>query len=271
MVKIPAGTYPIGSESGGRHARPSHSVHLDTFLIDKYEVTNEAFVDFLNSFEFELLADFPPGRLKASKLPKRARWLFLEHSRDDKPKPLVGLGDGDSRIGTRDGQFVIESGYRRHPVNEVTWSGAVRYCQWHGAQLPSEVQWEAAARGLEGRKYPWGDTAPTDNLAVFDRYSNQTDPVGAHPEGATPRGAHDMAGNVAEWTISLFRPYPYDRTDGRESMAVQGERVTRGGDHVFDSSPSQLTGYFRDGFSRDPNHGHRHIGFRCIKTAVESG
>jgi formylglycine-generating enzyme required for sulfatase activity len=82
---------------------------------------------------------------------------------------------------------------------------------------------------------------------------------------ATPEGVFDLSGNEAEWTSSLFRPYPYDAADGREDPNFPGERVTRGGDHVFDVAPDQLTGIFRDGFSRDPSRGHRHIGFRCAK------
>jgi iron(II)-dependent oxidoreductase len=87
--------------------------------------------------------------------------------------------------------------------------------------------------------------------------------VGTHPAGATPRGIQDMAGNLAEWTHSLYRPYPYDAEDGREDPDARGERVTRGGDYLFDTRPSRLATYFRDGFSRDPARGHRHIGFRC--------
>lgn len=102
--------------------------------------------------------------------------------------------------------------------------------------------------------------------AVFGRSSGETDPVGAHPAGATPEGVHDLAGNLAEWTSSLYRPYPYDPADGREDPEAPGERVTRGGDHVFDSAPDQLTGYFRSGFSRAIQNGHRHIGFRCARS-----
>lgn len=266
MVTIPSGTYTIGSPRGTEHVRPQHTVILDTFLIDRYEVTNADYVGFLNSFKFESLRDFPPGRLKPSGLSDRARWLLLQHPPNGHPEPLVGLGDGDARIGINDDQFVIESGYSGHPVNEVTWYGAVEFCRWRDAKLPSEVQWEAAARGFEARRYPWGDTTPTRKHAVFGRSSNQTAAVGTHPAGATPRGVHDLSGNVAEWTISLFRPYPYDGSDGREAMTVNGERVTRGGDHVFDVSPSNLTTYFRDGFSRKARDGHRHIGFRCVRS-----
>ena len=100
---------------------------------------------------------------------------------------------------------------------------------------------------------------------MFGRGRGETDPVGSHPKGATPEGVFDLAGNEAEWTSSLFKPYPYDAADGREDPKAPGERVTRGGDHVFDVAPDQLTGYFRDGFSRNPRRGHRHTGFRCAK------
>ena len=92
--------------------------------------------------------------------------------------------------------------------------------------------------------------------------------MGSHPKGATPKGVFDLAGNEAEWTSSLFKSYPYDAKDGRENPNAPGERITRGGDHVFDVAPYQLTGTFRDGFSRNPRRGHRHIGFRCANDAL---
>ena len=87
--------------------------------------------------------------------------------------------------------------------------------------------------------------------------------MATHPEGATPEAIHDLVGNLAEWTHSLYRAYPYDPDDGREDPEATGERITRGGDYLFDAEPSQLTTWSRDGFSRDPARGHRHIGFRC--------
>jgi iron(II)-dependent oxidoreductase len=90
-----------------------------------------------------------------------------------------------------------------------------------------------------------------------------TDEVGSHPVGATPEGVYDLAGNVAEWTSTLYRPYPYAADDGRAHPQTAGERVTRGGDHVFDTAADRLTGFFRGGFSRRFDRGHRHIGFRC--------
>ena len=102
----------------------------------------------------------------------------------------------------------------------------------------------------------------------FQRYDANTDPVGSHPQGATPESVFDLAGNVAEWTASLMRPYPY--VAGGVLTPVAGERVTRGGDHVYDVEAIKLTATFRDGFSRNPLSGHKHIGFRCARSEPRS-
>jgi len=125
----------------------------------------------------------------------------------------------------------------------------------------------AAARGREGRTYPWGERPPDAQRAVFGRGPGETAPVGSVPAGATPEGVHDLAGNVDEWTSTLYRPYPY-RRDGRERRdPVAGERVTRGGNHVY-SGPGELRPTYRAGFSRAEARGHRHIGFRVVFPAT---
>jgi iron(II)-dependent oxidoreductase len=180
-------------------------------------------------------------------------------------RTFIELDDEDAQIGLTDGRFAPTTADANRPVPETTWRGARAFCAWRGARLPSEVEWEATARGKSGRTYPWGEQQPSAERAVFARRSGETDPVGSHPMGATPEGVFDLAGNVAEWTSSLFKPYAYTAGDGRDDQDALGERVTRGGDHVFDVAPHQLRGYFRDGFSRNPRRGHRHLGVRCAK------
>ncbi len=266
MVEIAGGNYPIGSADGGPSARPAHRVTLAPFLIDAYEVTNAQFAAFLATLQITARRDVPAGELRPADVegPDAGR-LWGGSAGND--RAFIEMDDGDARIAIRGGRFVPEPGYADHPAPESTWQGAVAFCAWRGARLPSEAEWEAAARGSEGRSYPWGDQPPTAARAVYARGRGETDPVGSHPAGATPEGVFDLAGNLAEWTSSLFRPYPFDAGDGREDPSRRGERVTRGGDHVFDVAADRLTGFFRGGFSRDPDRGHRHIGFRCAKDA----
>ncbi len=266
MVLIEGGSYPIGSADGRESTRPPHSVTLDPFLIDVYEVTNAQFAAFLNTLAVTARRDVRAGELHPDDVEgPDANRLWGGSSGND--RAFIEMDDTDARIGIVDGRFATETGFADHPVSESTWQGAVAFCAWRGARLPTEAEWEAAARGKEGRNYPWGEAPPTPKHAVFGRGRGETDPVGSHPKGATPEGVFDLAGNETEWTSSLFEPYPYNVEDGREDQNAPGERVTRGGDHVFDVAHDQLTSTFRDGFSRDPRRGHRHIGFRCAKDA----
>ena len=266
MVRIAGGSYPMGSASGRKSAKPPHRVTLRPFLIDAHEVTNAGFAAFLNTLEVTAKRDVRAGALHPDDVegPDADR---LWGGAGGNARAFMEMDDSDARIGIVAGRFAPEPGFADLPAPESTWRGARAFCAWRGARLPTEAEWEAAARGGEGRAYPWGEAPPTPERAVFGRRRGRTDPVGSHPRGATPEGVFDLAGNEAEWTSSLFKPYPYDARDGREDPAAPGERVTRGGDHVFDVVPDRLTGYFRDGFSRDPRRGHRHIGFRCAKDA----
>ena len=122
-----------------------------------------------------------------------------------------------------------------HPVTCVTFRDAVAFCAWAsevtGAtiRLPTEAEWEKAARGTDGRLYPWGNSAPTQEYCNFAMNLGDTTPVGNYPKGASPYGVLDMSGNVWEWTSSLFKGYPYDPADGREALHGEGSRTVRGG------------------------------------------
>ena len=123
-------------------------------------------------------------------------------------------------------------GKEYHPVVNVSCHDAVAYCNWLAEVtgkpygLPSEAEWEKGTRGTDGRIYPWGNQwdAKRANIGRED-----TTPVGAYPEGASPYGLLDMIGNVYEWTRSVYRDYPYNPNDGREDLEAEGDRVLRGG------------------------------------------
>ena len=154
--------------------------------------------------------------------------------------------------------------YEQHPVVEVTWRGAREYCAWHGKRLPSKAEWEKAARGTDGRKYPWGNGLPDGTRARFGSTYNATVPVGSYPAGASPYGVLDMAGNVWQWVSSVYRDYPYRVDDGRESLDSLKTRGTRGGSH--DWSIEGLTTTARGhNLSRAPRAGHHNVGFRCAR------
>ncbi len=266
MTTVPAGAYPIGDSNARPDARPRHTVLLKAFAIDDTEVTNAQFAEYLNALDFEVDADFSYGDARPEHFSNASWPQLLEQGIRPDRYPLIGLDDDQVRIEVRGGRFLAAKGFEDHPVAESTWRGARNYCAWRGARLPTEAEWEATARGSEGRTYPWGEAPPKDQL-VYSRYpSGVTASVGSRPDGATPGGVLDIAGSLAEWTSSLYKPYPYDDSDGREDPLAPGERVTRGGDYVFDTDSDQLTGYFRSGFSRAPQNGHRHIGFRCARS-----
>ena len=265
-IPIPAGRYPIGRDTGPQSQRPAHSVVLAAFRIERSEVTNAAFAEFLNALRLPVRSSFTSGAITGRNGSTEAVQLLSTPLTDASPVSYIELDDNDARIEMVDGHFVPVAGFLQHPATEVTWYGARAYCRWRGGELPSEVQWEAAARGIGERRFPWGDDLPDHRLLVSGGPVGNTVPVGSRPAGASPFGVLDMAGSLAEWTTSLKRRYPYRADDGREAEEAPGERTTRGGDYEYDSQPINYSVSFRDGFSNDPRHGHRHVGFRCVST-----
>ena len=144
----------------------------------------------------------------------------------------------------------------------MPWAGAVAYCAARGKRLPTEAEWEKAARGTDARRYPWGAELPEKRRAQFAVGYNETAPIDAFPAGASPYGVRDMAGNALEWVSSAYRPYPYRADDGREDPKPGPVRGTRGGGH--DSPAEEITTTHRGrNLSRNPTSGHHNIGFRC--------
>lgn len=227
LVYVPGDNFMIGNEAGIAEENPAHLVYVKPFYIDKYEVTNVL---------YRLCVDAgvcdPPMSSSSSTRP-------------------VYYGNLE---------------FNEYPVVNVTWSMAKQYCEWRGARLPTEAEWESAARSVDGRKYPWGDESAC-SFANFSDTSgacvSDTTVVGSYADGRSQYGALDMSGNVSEWVNSLYWVYPYLATDGREAPDTSGLRVVRGGSWA--SSPEQITTYYRLGI--DPSAYDLYTGFRCAHNA----
>jgi iron(II)-dependent oxidoreductase len=239
MVRLSGGTFMMGSDTGLTDERPAHAVTVKPFWIDRQAVTNAEFAAFLQR---------------------------LGGTSNARGQHLFDWDDGDARIHKVDGRWRADAGYERNPANEMTWFGARDYCAALGKRLPTEAEREFAARGLQGRTYPWGEEPPDASRARYGAGWIKTVPVGSYPKGATPEGVLDLAGNINEWTASIMRPYPYRAGDGREQPDVLADRVVRGG--AADTGPATLRASWRGAtVSRNARAGHHNIGFRCAKGA----
>ena len=254
MVLIPAGEFEMGSNAEDAIAicqelyepygsenkpcklnvfedeEPIHVVKLDAFYIDKFEVTT---------------ADYQ-----------------------------ICVGEGVCNVPESDFEregYFDNPEYANYPIINVSWDDAQTYCNWRGARLPTEAEWEKAARGTDGRTYPWGNTFDGGLGNFCDREYEYNDgyeenaPVGSYPEGASPYGVMDMAGNVWEWVAdwygyNYFSNSPAENPQGPPNGAM---RVLKGGtwkcEGFYDVRSADRSGWFSD-------HKFVYIGFRCASS-----
>jgi sulfatase modifying factor 1 len=244
MLLIPEGEFEMGTYHGDINEAPVHAVFVDSFYIDKYEVNNEKFLGFLSAVG--------------------------EHQ-DEKGNDLVDIRDLQSPFRYVNYRFELKSSRRRldlefHPVTEVTWHGARGYCRWAGLRLPTEAEWEKAARGSDGRLYPWGEVFRSKNANSMQgaRVHVATARVGHYPRGVSPFGVHDMAGNVQEWVADWFAKRYYELEEGVNPKGPSSGlgRVLRGGS--WRDNIKFLTTTART--AAGPSASSDHIGFRCAKS-----
>ncbi len=207
MLPVPAGTFVMGSDSEGEQdERPAHKVTLRGFLLDVYEVTNGAYRECVDA--------------------KVCRpW------RDDAAKSM---------------KYGSETAFRgpKQPVVGVSWDDAKTYCEWRGKRLPTEAEWERAARGDDGRKYPWGNETPDPKKhGCFQGcQGGATANVGSFPADAGPYGHHDLAGNVWEWTADHYDPYAYKRPSADKGIPGSCQEILAAQDELRQKKQQGYTG-----------------------------
>ena len=220
MVYVPEGTFTMGSDDGRDNEKPVREVYLDAYWIDKYEVSNA---------QYKICVD--------------AGSCTAPHERKSWTRPSYYGNDE----------------YNNYPVIYVDWHQASAYCEWAGGRLPTEAEWEKAARGTDGRKYPWGDDRPTTELANYDENVGDTTAVDSYPAGVSPYGAYNMAGNVWEWVNDWWSDR-YDTSVTRNPKGPENgdSRVFRGGSWCSDGW--NVRSAYRVDYPYDW-YGYR--GFRC--------
>jgi formylglycine-generating enzyme required for sulfatase activity len=237
MVIIPGGTFYRGSQDGNRDEMPRHQITLSSFAIDIHPVTNEQFVRFLE---------------------------IMGGEKDSNHNDIIRLRD--SRIKRSGGKVSIESGYAKHPVVGVTWYGAVAYAKWIGKRLPTEAEWEVAARGKrENTLYPTGEDIEKTQANFFS--SDTTAVMSYAPNGYD---LYDMAGNVYEWCHDWYG-YNYYEVSIQEPENPQGPlqgvyRVLRGG--CWKSLKEDLRCSRRH--RNNPGTVNGTYGFRCVAGVQDS-
>jgi formylglycine-generating enzyme required for sulfatase activity len=244
----PLGEYNTCYEDVFKKEEPPHPVLLDAYWIDQTEITNAMFVEFLNKIGNNI----------------------------EGGDPWYDSSDSNARIQEQGGIWVVDESFGNHPVTLVTWYGANAYCDYVLRRLPTEAEWEKAARGTDKRNYPWGNDfdgtrlnfcdVNCENISIpyFDDGFSMTAPVGIFPLGASPYGVLDMAGNVYEWVFDWYDDYyfessPYENPKG-PSASVDESRGLRGGSWLTPGDYTRTT----DRTSRFPLFEEIDTGFRCV-------
>lgn len=269
MVAIDGGRFFMGSDEDLPVEKPAHKVTLGAFCMDKTEVTTAAYV-----------ACSARGDCKRAGTTNRWEGITAKEAKTYDPLCNAGaVGDPAKKNAETRGS---------HPINCVDWANADRYCRANGKRLPTEAEWEFAARGSDGRKYPWGDETPTarhlnacgiECAAWLKKRAAQTDgflyatddgypttaPVGSFPLGASRWGLDDVVGNVWEWTADYFGSYSADDLTNPTGPVIGEERVIRGG-----AWNGAYADWVRPSFRymSAPDTRSHGIGFRCAKTLL---
>ena len=229
MVLVPAGKFIMGASDTKDDERPRREVYLDAFYIDRTEVTNRQYEEFVKA--------------TGHRSPKASLHIFLALEWENGTYPK-GRGD--------------------RPVVLVSWEDALAYAIWAGKRLPTEAEWEKAARGTDGRKYPWGNTWDPSLCNSSESGVGDTTPVGSYPDGASPFGCLDLAGNVQEWCLDIYQRNYYGRAISHNPQGPEGgiSCVVRGGSWA----DSSIRGADRS--QATPPHRLSTIGFRCALSAL---
>jgi len=243
MVYIPAGEFLMGSNEYDNE-KPPHKVYLDAYYIDKYEVTNEQFANFLNKW--------------GKDTDENSQKMFYEH--DWGMKKISGLFESPQR-------WQSAKGYEEYPVINVTWYGANQYAKWAGKRLPTEAEWEKACRASSTTTYYYGNEENKRNeYAWYSANSDsKTHPVGTKEPNAW--GIYDMHGNVWEWCSdwydgNYYKNAFYKNPQGPEKGSY---RVIRCGSWYNDAVFCRSANRFGD----VPDDRWLHIGFRCARSGVQ--
>jgi formylglycine-generating enzyme required for sulfatase activity len=246
-ISIPAGEFGMGSDPKldsqfYDDEKPLHRVYLPDYRIARVPVTVAQFAAFVDATGY---------RTTAEKQGSAFAWSGL--SWEEIPGAFWRAPRGaPSDVGKKPD----------HPVTCVSWHDAQAFCAWAGVRLPTEAEWEKAARGPDGRIWPWGDQKPDQSRCNFNLHVGDTTPVRRYPAGASPYGVLDLAGNVWEWCSSLYQPYPYNAEDGREDLQASDSRVLRGGS--FNRGEGSMRAAHRS--SQFPYNRRANSGFRVALT-----